>query len=197
LFAKRNMEIDSGHYGKFILASLFLWKIIMIHATVNQKATFDLEISNGGQHITLNGNAIQVDRKEVEKGHFHLLKDNRSYNAEVVSMNTEEKTVVVKVNGQSFSVQIKDRFDDLLKSLGMESSGGAKLKDIKAPMPGMVLQILVEADQEVEKDTPLIILEAMKMENVIKSPAPGKVKRVAIEKGVAVEKNAVLIEFHS
>jgi len=169
----------------------------MIHATVNQKATFDLEISNGGQHITLNGNAIQVDRKEVEKGHFHLLKDNRSYNAEVVSMNTEEKTVVVKVNGQSFSVQIKDRFDDLLKSLGMESSGGAKLKDIKAPMPGMVLQILVEADQEVEKDTPLIILEAMKMENVIKSPAPGKVKRVAIEKGVAVEKNAVLIEFHS
>jgi biotin carboxyl carrier protein len=191
------MEIDSGHNSKFILASLFLRKIIMIHATVNQKATFDLEISDSGNQISVNGAPVTIDRKEVEKGHFHLLKDNRSYNAEVISLNKEEKRVVVKVNGQSFSVQLKDRFDDLLKSLGMESTGAAKLKEIKAPMPGMVLQILVEADQEVEKDTPLIILEAMKMENVIKAPAAGKVKRVATEKGIAVEKNALLIEFHS
>jgi biotin carboxyl carrier protein len=71
------------------------------------------------------------------------------------------------------------------------------LKEVKAPMPGMVLQILVSAEQEVEKDSALLILEAMKMENVIKSPAAGKVKRIAIEKGVAVEKNTVLIEFYS
>jgi biotin carboxyl carrier protein len=62
-------------------------------------------------------------------------------------------------------------------------------------MPGLVLNIMAEEGQSVEKDTPLIILEAMKMENVIKSPAQGVVKKINAIKGQAVEKNAVLIEF--
>ena len=110
-------------------------------------------------------------------------------------MDPESKEVIVKVNGTNYSIQLKDRYDDLLKSLGMEGAGAAKLKDLKAPMPGMVLDILVNEGDQVEKDSPLLILEAMKMENVIKSPAQGIVKKVNAIKGNAVEKNNVLIEF--
>jgi biotin carboxyl carrier protein len=62
-------------------------------------------------------------------------------------------------------------------------------------MPGMVLNVLVKEGDIVEKDTPILILEAMKMENVIKSAASAVVKKVRAVKGVAVEKNAVLVEF--
>jgi biotin carboxyl carrier protein len=62
-------------------------------------------------------------------------------------------------------------------------------------MPGLVLNVLVADGDLVQKDTPLLILEAMKMENVIKSATEGVVKRVAAVKGVPVEKGAVLIEF--
>jgi biotin carboxyl carrier protein len=90
---------------------------------------------------------------------------------------------------------LKDWYDELLKNLGMEAVGQKKLREVKAPMPGMVLNILVQAGDTVDKDTPLLILEAMKMENVIKCAAPAVVKKVLAVKGVAVEKNAVLIEF--
>ena len=62
-------------------------------------------------------------------------------------------------------------------------------------MPGMVLNILVAEGQEVKKGEALIILEAMKMENILKSPTDGVIKKIAINKGVAVEKNQILIQF--
>jgi len=70
-----------------------------------------------------------------------------------------------------------------------------KVNDIKAPMPGMVLNILVDEGQEVKKGDALIVLEAMKMENILKSPVDGVIKKIAINKGVAVEKNQLLIQF--
>jgi biotin carboxyl carrier protein len=83
----------------------------------------------------------------------------------------------------------------LLHSLGLDSLASKKVNDIKAPMPGMVLNILVTEGQEVKKGDGLIVLEAMKMENILKSPTDGVIKKIAITKGVAVEKNQLLIQF--
>ena len=62
-------------------------------------------------------------------------------------------------------------------------------------MPGLVLDGLVNIGDEVSIDQPLMILEAMKMENVIKSPSEGKVKSIHIAKSDTVEKNQMLIVF--
>jgi len=65
---------------------------------------------------------------------------------------------------------------------------------IKAPMPGLVLRIQVEAGQQVEKGQALLVLEAMKMENVLKAPASGVVAEIKAVAGAAVEKGEVLIQ---
>jgi biotin carboxyl carrier protein len=91
---------------------------------------------------------------------------------------------------------VKDKFDELLEQLGMDASSSGKVSEIKAPMPGLVLDVMVAAGDEIKEDQPLLILEAMKMENVIKSPSDNTVKKVSINKGDSVEKNEILIEFN-
>jgi biotin carboxyl carrier protein len=85
--------------------------------------------------------------------------------------------------------------DLLLAKLGIEHSAESAVKDVKAPMPGLIIDIALEAGQEVKKGDTLLILEAMKMENVIKCPADGIVSKVHIKKGESVEKNQILVEF--
>ncbi|MEI8280127.1 MAG: acetyl-CoA carboxylase biotin carboxyl carrier protein subunit, partial [Bacteroidota bacterium] len=69
-----------------------------------------------------------------------------------------------------------------------------KVESIKAPMPGMILKILVEAGQQINKGDGLIILEAMKMENILKAGSTATVKAIKVTERTAVEKGAVLIE---
>ena len=78
--------------------------------------------------------------------------------------------------------------------LGLSVGGVQQQNTVKAPMPGLVLQILVEPGQVVQKGDPLLLLEAMKMENVIKAAGHGQVKTVAVEKGAAVDKGQLLLE---
>ena len=62
-------------------------------------------------------------------------------------------------------------------------------------MPGVVVDIVVGVGDSVVKDDPLVVLEAMKMENMLKSPSDGVVKSINIKKGDTVEKNRILINF--
>jgi biotin carboxyl carrier protein len=166
----------------------------MYQATVNGKK-FQVEWDGKTSQGTLNDAPFQVDMQKISEGKSHWLMNNSSYNVEVVSVDAESKSVIIKVNGTPYTVELKDRYDDLMKSLGMEGGNKSKVSVLKAPMPSMVLDILVKEGDAIEKDTPLLILEAMKMENVIKSPTAGSIKKIVAVKGTAVEKNAVLIEF--
>jgi biotin carboxyl carrier protein len=166
----------------------------MYQATVNGKK-FQVEWDGKTSEGILNDAPFQVDMQKIAEGKSHWLMNNSSYNVEVVSVDAESKSVIIKVNGTPYTVELKDRYDDLMKSLGMEGGSKNKVSVLKAPMPSMVLDILVKEGDTIEKDTPLLILEAMKMENVIKSPTAGSIKKIVAVKGTAVEKNAVLIEF--
>lgn len=143
----------------------------------------------------LNGKEFNFDMIEVKQNSFHIISNHKSYNAEVVSHNAAEKTFQVKVNQTLYSVSVKDKYDELLHQLGLDKAMTSKLSNIKAPMPGLVLNILVGEGTDVKKGDALLVLEAMKMENILKSPADGIVKKISVKKGMAVEKNQVLIEF--
>lgn len=144
---------------------------------------------------TINDVPFDLDINVDAHGRFHIIRNHRSFNAELVKANYEEKSFIIKVNGANYNVAVKDRFDELLAKMGMENMAAAKLKDFKAPMPGLVLDIKVETGQTVAKGDALIVLEAMKMENVLKSPADGIVGKIEVTKGQAVEKNQILIHF--
>jgi len=165
----------------------------MFKAIVNGNKSLQLNWVDG--QVEVDGKQVKVDVVAQSATMSHWLVEGKSMNTEVVSANAETKEFTVKVNNRTYQVQVKDRFDELLVSLGMESVGKKRITEVKAPMPGLVLNVLVAEGDLVQKDTPLLILEAMKMENVIKSATEGVVKRVAAVKGVPVEKGAVLIEF--
>ncbi|MBK7818477.1 MAG: acetyl-CoA carboxylase biotin carboxyl carrier protein subunit [Sphingobacteriaceae bacterium] len=112
-----------------------------------------------------------------------------------MKLNAVEKTMVLKINSVKYTIELKDKYDELLHSLGMDNVASAKINQIKAPMPGMVLNILVHEGNEVKKGDVLLVLEAMKMENMLKSPTDGIIKKIAVQKGNAVEKNQLLIQF--
>ena len=90
---------------------------------------------------------------------------------------------------------MKNETDLLLERLGMNTSSKKEVKELKAPMPGLVLEVLVEVGQEIEEGDALIVLEAMKMENILKAPSKAKIKSIEVDKGQALDKNAILIKF--
>ena len=169
----------------------------MYNITVNGTKTLktDLTISQNNFRGSLNDIAVKGDFIRISDYEYHLLYNNTSYNVEVVKLNAEEKTMLLKINSVKFELQLKDKYDQLLHNLGLDNLVSKKVNDVKAPMPGMVLKILVTEGTEVKKGDALLILEAMKMENILKSPSDGVVKKIAATQGVAVEKNQLLIQF--
>tara|TARA_B100000378_G_C17822784_1_gene335081 strand:- start:38 stop:538 length:501 start_codon:yes stop_codon:yes gene_type:complete len=150
---------------------------------------------SGNDTATMNDTEKRFDLIRESEGSMHLLRDNKGYNVQVVRADYATKTFTLKVNGTTYELQAKDKYDLLLEELGMENLAGAGENELKAPMPGLVLKVEVEAGTEVSKGDAILVLEAMKMENVLKSPVDGTVKSIKIETGQAVEKNAVLVEF--
>lgn len=163
----------------------------MYHVKVNQDKSYDIEIDSNG--IKLNNEQKDISFEELKHNHFHVLLNNKSYNVELVELNAENKTAIMKVNNRVYECEIKDQFDDLLKSLGLDNLNSKKINDIKAPMPGLVLKVVVEEGQEFKKGDNLFVLEAMKMENILKAPADGIVKTIKVKPGDKVEKNEVLL----
>ena len=141
----------------------------------------------------MDGSVVNANVLETSKNKFHVLLDNRSYSTEIIFYDAETKTCVVKVGSNEISVLLKDHYDDLLHEMGIDEVAGKKVNDIKAPMPGMVLNVMVESGQQIKKGDSIVVLEAMKMENILKSPADGIVKRVHVVKGDKVEKNQVMV----
>jgi biotin carboxyl carrier protein len=160
---------------------------------VNDKYNF--EVDKNGDKLLINGDSIAADVKQLGASSYHIINNLQSYNVEVVNFNSAEKTAEIKVNNNIYSVTAKDQFDILLDKLGLSSLNAAKVSEIKAPMPGMVLKVFVKEGMEIKKGDNLFILEAMKMENIIKAPADVIVKTVKIKPGDKVEKGQVLLMF--
>lgn len=165
----------------------------MLHLTVNDRDTYDLQPGATG-NWQLSGDETPLSIVEVENGSFSILRDGKSYTALVDGIDREAKTVTLRINNVPYTVAIEEPLDRLLKSMGLDKAAGGKAEAVKAPMPGMILRVLVEPGQEVAKGDGLLVLEAMKMENVLKATAPGRVKAVLAVEKTAVEKGTVLIE---
>lgn len=166
----------------------------MYRSTVNNQHEYEVVPGNNGQ-TTVNGQVLSPDMVEIRQGLFHIILNGVSTEAEVVSADYTEKVFHIRVNGNTYKVQVADRYDALLREMGMDMAKSRKVSEMKAPMPGLVSEVAVTEGQALKKGDKVLVLEAMKMENILKAPDDAVVKKVHVVKGNTVEKNAVLITF--
>jgi biotin carboxyl carrier protein len=164
----------------------------MFQTKVNGK---NFEVVKNEESILINGELFEWDFVKISEDNFHVLHKNKSYRIEVVKVDRATKSLQFKINNKIHTVEVKDKFDLLLEKMGMANGASAKINNIKAPMPGLVIDLKVKIGDTVKAGDPLLILEAMKMENILKSPGDGTIKTVKTKKGDSVEKGQVLIEF--
>ncbi|MDT0607013.1 acetyl-CoA carboxylase biotin carboxyl carrier protein subunit [Croceitalea rosinachiae] len=136
-----------------------------------------------------------LDIIQTGKRTFHFLKDNQSYHIELINGNLDGKYYQMKINNTDYDVTVETPLDALIDSMGFVLGNSALVSSIEAPMPGLILEVSVEEAQEVKEGDQLLILEAMKMENVITSPRDGIIKSITVKQGEAVEKKFTLITF--
>jgi biotin carboxyl carrier protein len=165
----------------------------MFNIKVNGK--YDHAVDAKPDALMVDGELFNSDMVKLDANNYHVIHNNQSYQVEVVGLDTAEKTATIKVNNNIYQLKAKDQFDALLEQLGMANLNSNKVSDIKAPMPGLVLKVLVSEGDEVKKGDNLFILEAMKMENIIKAPADAVVKTIKIQPTDKVEKGQLLILF--
>lgn len=157
--------------------------------------SYQLSVNNSNSFDWTESDLQNLDAVSIEKNKFHVLKEGKPYKAEIIAADFLSKKYTVKVNNNTYEVAISNELDSLIKSMGIERGRTKLVNAIKAPMPGLILEISVAVGQEVKENDPLLILEAMKMENSFLSPRDGIIKSIAVEKGNAVDKGQLLIEF--
>lgn len=135
-----------------------------------------------------------LNAKALSNDNLHVISNNKNYHAHLVTIDMINRTMAVNVNGSDYQIEIKDEYDDLLHEMGLDVVPEQKMTDVKAPMPGLVLKIMVKVGDNVVKGDNLVILEAMKMENVLQAEGDGVVKSIEVNKGDTVDKTQVLIE---
>lgn len=144
-------------------------------------------------HEIMTDDLQKLDIYPKDNNSFHLLYHKVKYDVQIVHHDQVNKKLELLVNGARHIVQIQDEYDLIVDQMGLSAVSESKITDIKSPMPGLIVDVLIKAGDEVEKGDGLIILEAMKMENVLKAEGSGVVKSIEINKSDAVEKGQVLI----
>ena len=166
------------------------------HITHHNGTEIKVETGSGPEwEGNLNDQPFALDVSDHGPGVWHVIRDGQSYRVYLVSWDQESKTCILDVNGYRMTMKVENAFDQLLHSMGLDDLISKKVNEVKAPMPGKVLAIHVEDGSEVKEGDSLLVLEAMKMENVIKSPVDATVRQIRVKAGGTVEKNEILIEF--
>ena len=157
--------------------------------------SFKVVVDNTHEFEINSDDISKIDAIQTSSNSYHILKENKSFKTEVIEKDFYRKKYKVKINNSSYEVDISDSLDFLISDMGFALSSSRDIDSISAPMPGLILDIHVRIGQAVNEDDPLLILEAMKMENVITSPRDGIIKNISVKKSDAVDKNQLLIEF--
>jgi len=158
------------------------------------KNSFKVKVNDSLEYDLSSLDVEELDIISVSNQKLHLINNNESYNIQILKTDFNNKEYIVKVNANSYKVKISNPLDQLIKQMGFSSGIDKKINDIKAPMPGLILNVNVKPNQQIKEGEVLLILEAMKMENAICAPKDGIVKLVHTKKDNTVEKGELLIE---
>ena len=162
----------------------------MKYITTLNETEYSIEVVDE-RHIIVNGRVLETDFESVSGQQvYSLIIDGKSYESYVYET---EDGLQVLMRGRSFNVKVEDEREKRLRAAaGSGVTEGGEFS-MKAPMPGLVVSILVADGDAVEKGQVLIILESMKMQNELKSPKAGTIHRIRIKQGETVEQRQALL----
>ena len=159
--------------------------------TKNNEFEYEWIDENGEGYLSKDGKRLEVELVALGDGRFSLIKDNMPY---MVNISKNNEAYQVRVVGGLFNVTVEDERTRKVKELVKAASGGHGEKTIKAPIPGLVVKIQSAIGDIVKEGDGLLILEAMKMENIIKAPYDCEVLEIAVNETDAVTQNQTLIK---
>jgi len=163
---------------------------MQFRASVDNKTyTFTLE----GDQLYVEGKPVSYSLEEIFPGYYSLLIEGTSITAVLQSLS--DGVYRVTIQNQVFEVFVQDERQLLLESLGVMQGAEAGIKELRAPMPGLVLAVHVTPGEQVDAQDALLVLEAMKMENELRAPADAVVQEVYVRPGEAVVKDQLLLTF--
>jgi len=157
-------------------------------------------IGDAAFDITIDGDVATLGTTETQ---LHRLRDGRyvltagARRVEVVVEPQPNGALAVTLDGHTRVVRVQDEAALLKERFGIREEDAAGGGAVHAPMPGLVLRILVEPGQSVSPGDGLVVLEAMKMENELKAPKAGTVAAVHATEGDAVNKGALLVSLEA
>ncbi len=155
--------------------------------------SLDLRESEGDVHAMVGGKSSPVRLEKLDSGsRLCALIGGKSLEVDIYR---DGSAYVIHYRGNTYRCAVDDKNSAILKQLLNHTSEQIEQKELRSPMPGLVVDISVSPGQRVQAGDPLLILEAMKMENEIRSPFSGAVKAVKVAVGQAVELNQLLIVF--
>lgn len=157
------------------------------HFSIKVNDQFEFELSRK--------EAEELDMLNLTENQLHLLKNQKSLTSKIIKSDVVNKTYHIEINSNPYEVNISDEVDVLIKKMGFERNESKETNAIHAPMPGLILDLMVKEGDEVKENQALLILEAMKMENEISSPRDAVIKKIHVKKGQAIENKFLIIEF--
>ena len=158
--------------------------------TVDNK---EYEVSLVDEKILVDGELLQADVLRINENEVHIIYQNKNYRIQRVSSSSNQGLLVL--NEQEIEVFKRSMKDEILEKIGISSEVDDKMNDLLAPMPGKILKVLKQSGEKISKSEGILVLEAMKMENVLKANADAIIAEVKVSPGDAVEKNQILITF--
>jgi biotin carboxyl carrier protein len=159
-------------------------KVILSRGAVDQEVTVEPE--DAGYRVSLGGRAHRIDGLIGESMRVRI--DGRPVEAWVTR---EGETLTVELGGRMFPFRLRDpRAPKLARRRSQED---ATRGELHAPMPGLIVQVMTHEGEDVEAGHPVVVIEAMKMQNALVAPIKGRVSAIPVKPGTAVESGQLLL----
>lgn len=155
----------------------------------------NFEVELRGEQVIVDGEAVSAELLHVAGTQLRRLALNGASHRVVATAGEARGTWALQLDGERLHVEVVDERTRTIRAMTARSSTHQGPKPVRAPMPGLVLRVDVEAGQQVNAGQGVVIIEAMKMENELRADAAGVVARILVQPGTAVEKGTVLVEF--
>lgn len=154
------------------------------------KRKYSVKLSEDGE-AEINGRKVKVDLSQINNSAFLLKVNERPY--EIASNKLENGRFGFLVEGCYFDTFIRTKLQETADELMKNKMRESHKAEYKAPMPGLVLKIKKQKGESVSIGEPLLILEAMKMENELRATSSGVITSVKVKEGDSVEKGALIM----